>query len=1331
MNWKKVILLAGLMAAFQFALGADNYYVSDGETKIGEWNSNILQTLEKAEAENIPVVMLGTAFGCSLCANFKSSVLPNAKFKQWVANSPYYFLYGYSGSGWWTTKELKAFIDIVGNGGLPRVGGYWKKKDGTVIKAGITGAGLSADYVMNYWDKLFKDYDPNVNDQWDPTDDTQGGATSLGSPTNTVTVTDHHYMNATGDKPDKEDWFKLNLVAGKQYSLYLDILTVEDGVPAPKVDVLDPLGNVLKTLSAGTMITPTSCVFTVETSGTYHIRFYYEGNTGRASYKLAYREFEEVTFGFKEANVSVKENGGNAVLTLTRSGRMTDSVSAIVVTSNGTAVAGTDYTAVSNTVTFAANKSEATVNVPIIDIPGNQGNKRFFVACVNPEGGAPDGNCTVEIEDLDVPTDAKDPGDDKRSGATEFTVTDETQTVKTLEQASRVVSGQDAADWYKFSALEMGKVYQVKVPAGAYTKRPASATSDPAVLFFVGAGEEPFATSTLATLMATPYRFTAQESGDLTILVTNEVADATVFTYDLAWQEWVLPVVSFTNAEATVSSAGDKNTSMTVTLSRTKNCEEAITVQVTVSTVEGRMAATTNTVTFAAGADTATFTVPLIADGGMWEPDETFTLTILEDSAVHQKPEGAIHEQTVTLKTAMPEFDADDGDDNANASSAKATSLAMGKRPTTRSGLTLNGSDKDDWYLFTNVVAGVEYVFELVDVLPESDEALPLSVEVLLPGETKEVPLEECIGATYHFTPVTSGSIAIGIHKTAEEPQSLAYGLKYREWVPATIGLATNAIEVSEFATSVRIPVQCDMEVPLPVTVAVKTQDGTAKAGEDYVALDTTVSWDERSPASSVKYATVNLKRLVAEYEGAFEEFSVYLDFSESEGIAGDCTNLTVKVLEADIGSVGTFAIAGYSLDDGVTVNKYQAKQIPVTEGEELKVKVVRTGGNAGEVGITLTWTDGTTAKATMADLETEIWIDAYIPDSEGQYVARQIKSLTLATDVKNAKTKNAKLNFAIADADTPLQAYAANKANIPATSSGNAWYVGPDGLVRTKTSAKANEVMTMKASLKGPGTLSFKKIQTGSGTITVLAGRKALVLTDQEGVVTAQIPAGTQKITITFTAASSGAFLAIDEFTFTPDDSLFFVGTFYGDVVLNGELRGLATLTAKATGQVSGKFMMPANQTWTVTGKLVDGATDGATVRRAKVVLADSAITVAGQGELDAKAGTGTETEFDVIGARSGWSDRPLVGAYAENVGVLGQTIAYSDEDGELTFKVGANGSTRVTGIYLGERISASVVPFARDGKLWAVLVNSKLPNGILFKFVCEDEVWSVTKED
>ena len=1323
MSDKKVMVLVGLLSASQLLLGAAGYYVSDGETKIGEWNSNITQTIEKGEADNIPIVMVGTAFGCSICANFKASILPNQKFKDWVASSPYYFLHAYSGSGWWTTTELKKFIDIVGNGGLPRIGGYWKKKDGTIVKKSFTGGGVSVDYYINFWDNLFKEYDPNTNDQWDPADDTQAGATDLGTPPAELTITGLHYMNAVADKPDKEDWFKLNLETGKRYRLDQDI-TYENA--APKVDVLDPAGNVLATISS-------EYVFTAETNGYYFVRFHYEGNVGRASYKLSYREFEEVAFGFKETTVNVKENVGNAVLTVTRTGRMTDEVSAFVVTSNDTAIAGTDYTAVSNMVTFAANKSEATVNVPIVDIPGNQGNTRFLAICVNPEDGTTgaDGICAVEIEDLDIPTDAKDPGDDARSGATAFTITDEMQSVKTLEGASRVVSGQDGADWYVFSALEQGKAYQVKVPAGAYAKRPADATSDPQAFFYVGESTEPFDSQSLAALMEEPYRFTATESGDLTILVTNEVAGSTVFTYDLAWQEWVLPVVSFTDKVATVVSAADKDTRTTVTLTRTKNLEEATTVQVTVSAVDGRVADATNKITFAAGADTATFSVPLLADGGFWKPDEEFTLTILEDDAVHQNVEGAIHQQTVTLKTVMPEFDADDGEDNANANALNATAIEMGKRPTTRGGLTLNGSDKDDWYKFP-VEKDVEYVFEIVDLLPESDEALPLSVEVQLPGEgsARSVPLDECIGAIYHFIPAAAGSAAIGIHKTADEPQSIAYGLKYREWVPATIGLATNAIEVSEFATSVRIPVQCDMEVPLPVTVGVKTQDGTAKAGEDYVALDATVSWDERSPASSVKYATVNLKKLVAEYEGAFEQFEVYLDFTESEAIAGECTSLTVTIREADIGSVGTFAIAGYSLDDGSTVKPYQTKQISVTEGDELKVKVVRTDGNAGDVGILLTWTDGTTTKATMGDLETEVWIDAYIPDSDGEYVARRIKSLALTTDVKNAKTKNAQLNFAIADADTPLQAYAANKANIPATSSGNAWYVGPDGILRTKTATKANETMAMRATLKGPGKLSFKTLKTGSGTITVQAGRTVLELTEQGDAVTAQIPSGTQQITVSFKASSAGAFLAIDEFTFTPDDSLFRVGTFYGEVVLNGQDRGLATLTASSAGRVSGKFTMPANQTWTVTGKLVDGAADDAVVRRAKVVLTDSSIVVAGSGELTAQAGSGTTTEFEVAGARNGWSDRPLVGTYADSAGLLGQTLQYADDDGELTFKVGANGSMRITGFFEGKRISASAVPFARDGKLWAVLVNSTLSNGILFKFVCEGDVWSVTRE-
>ena len=106
-------------------------------------------------------------------------------------------------------------------------------------------------------------------------------------------------------------------------------------------------------------------------------------------------------------------------------------------------------------------------------------------------------------------------------------------------------------------------------------------------------------------------------------------------------------------------------------------------------------------------------------------------------------------------------------------------------------------------------------------------------------------------------------------------------------------------VKVLTMASSVRIPVQCDMEVPLPVAIAVTTEDGTAKAGEDYVALDTTLEWWETSPTSSVQYATVDLKKLSAKYEGEFETFKVLLDFSESDAIEGEITEMTVKILEA------------------------------------------------------------------------------------------------------------------------------------------------------------------------------------------------------------------------------------------------------------------------------------------------------------------------------------------------------------------------------------------------------------------------------------------------
>jgi hypothetical protein len=75
------------------------------------------------------------------------------------------------------------------------------------------------------------------------------------------------------------------------------------------------------------------------------------------------------TLQFSSATFSVAENvaGGNATITITRTGGTAGTATVQIATSNGTATAGSDYTTVSQTVTFNNGESSKTVNVPITD----------------------------------------------------------------------------------------------------------------------------------------------------------------------------------------------------------------------------------------------------------------------------------------------------------------------------------------------------------------------------------------------------------------------------------------------------------------------------------------------------------------------------------------------------------------------------------------------------------------------------------------------------------------------------------------------------------------------------------------------------------------------------------------------------------------------------------------------------------------------------------------------------------------------------------------------------------------------------------------------------
>jgi hypothetical protein len=74
------------------------------------------------------------------------------------------------------------------------------------------------------------------------------------------------------------------------------------------------------------------------------------------------------TIAFSSGTYSTNEITSTAVLTLTRAGVVTSAASVVMTTSNGSATAGSDYTAVSLTVSWAAgDASNKTVSVPVLD----------------------------------------------------------------------------------------------------------------------------------------------------------------------------------------------------------------------------------------------------------------------------------------------------------------------------------------------------------------------------------------------------------------------------------------------------------------------------------------------------------------------------------------------------------------------------------------------------------------------------------------------------------------------------------------------------------------------------------------------------------------------------------------------------------------------------------------------------------------------------------------------------------------------------------------------------------------------------------------------------
>ena len=110
-------------------------------------------------------------------------------------------------------------------------------------------------------------------------------------------------------------------------------------------------------------------------------------------------------------DVTVAEDAGSAVFTISLSKTWTSTVSVTVFTSDGTAEAGSDYTSLNTPATISAGSQSTSVSVPITDDSDDENNETFSITIVNPSNATlGTASATGTITDDDTSTsDQPDP----------------------------------------------------------------------------------------------------------------------------------------------------------------------------------------------------------------------------------------------------------------------------------------------------------------------------------------------------------------------------------------------------------------------------------------------------------------------------------------------------------------------------------------------------------------------------------------------------------------------------------------------------------------------------------------------------------------------------------------------------------------------------------------------------------------------------------------------------------------------------------------------------------------------------------------------------------
>lgn len=544
---------------------------------------------------------------------------------------------------------------------------------------------------------------------------------------------------------------------------------------------------------------------------------------------------------FAVSNVSANENSGNLTFTVTATPAPAAAVQVNYATSNGTAVAGTDYTAAAGTLNFAAGVSSQTFSVAMTPDLTVEADEVLSATLSNPTGGASIGTAT----------------------ATGTLTNDDTAVIS-----------------INAPAVNEGNVGNTALPFVLSLSNPIQGATSLTYTTADGNNANPQLNATLADndylASAASVSFASDSVQPINVNV-SVVGDTEVEPNQsllLNLSNLVLPagispaavtfaasgvgtinnddgtVLSINNAILLEGAAG--SSTMTFTVSLTNPSKTPVTVQYVTAngtaTAGSDYTADVGTLTFAPGVQSQTIAITIAGDA-IVEGDETFTITL-------SAPTGASLGAAVGTGTIS--------NDDSAVLSLNSVSLAEGNAGNTplnftatlsnpvQGGIsaTLNTADGNNANPLLNAtVADNDYV--AIVGAPLSMTGTTLQVPVLITGDTDVEPNQQfrllssnlVLPAGISPASVTLGAQGVG---TINNDDS------------STISVANaSVIEGASGTVTLNFVVSLSAPNKDPVTVNFATSNGSAIAGVDYIASSGTVTFPSNSITQNIP-VTVN-----------------------------------------------------------------------------------------------------------------------------------------------------------------------------------------------------------------------------------------------------------------------------------------------------------------------------------------------------------------------------------------------------------------------------------------------------------------------------------------